>query len=152
MSGITVGIKIDSQSLLERLGKLKVVIDKDFLKAVGWRALQWTNDNFEQEGKLQPTGPWQKLKDSTIARRREGPGSGSPKILQNIGNLKKSFSPYGVKESGRMVTIGTEAPYASYHEEGTEHLPIRKMLPPEEIVQKLAVNIFDALVEQAYGD
>jgi phage gpG-like protein len=146
----SVHFKYDNSEALAMLRRTHNVLSKDFLKAVGLRALQWVNENFEKQGGLLPGGPWQPLKESTIARRRGG-GVGA-RILQDTGRLRSSFDIYGVKERSNGVTIGTEVGYASYHEDGTEHLPIRKMLPPDVVVKDLAHRLFEAMMGDASGN
>jgi phage gpG-like protein len=70
-----------------------------------------------------PTGgKWVKSK-AAIRRRRLGLGGGT---LYNTGRLFQSIQLYQFGENGRM--IGTDVPYAGYHNEGTTSLPQRKFL------------------------
>jgi hypothetical protein len=77
----------------------------------GIRALQWINENFEQEGGLLSDGPWQKLAESTIAAK------GSSKVLQDTGiELRPSFVS---KPTSTEVRVGSSKLLAKWHEEGT---------------------------------
>ncbi|HEU4408114.1 MAG TPA: phage virion morphogenesis protein [Polyangiaceae bacterium] len=46
--------------------------------------------------------------------------------LRDTGRLMNSFT---AKASGSVVKVGTNTPYAPYHQEGTSRMPARPMLP-----------------------
>ena len=69
-------------------------------------------DNFRRQGYPEK---WAPLKSSTIARRRKGKGSGSPKILMDTGILRAAASSQAVgyvKTTSRQMDIGTNRRYA----------------------------------------
>lgn len=83
-------------------------------------------ENFKAEGR--PT-QWQKLSPLTLALRRKGKGTGSPKILQDTGHLRMSIYPE-VNENEGMAIVGTNVPYAGLMQRGgTGYLPARTITP-----------------------
>ena len=60
---------------------------------------------------------WKPLSPVTIAMRRKGKGSGSPKILQNTGFLRRSIFS-STTETEAMIS--TNVPYAIIHQFGLE--------------------------------
>lgn len=117
------------------------------LKAIGGRAVKWINTNFEQQGK--PVGGWTPLKESTIARRRQGPRPGkADMILNDTGLLKGSFER--LELTNRYVVVGTRSTYAKYHQQdgGTSsRIPRRSMLMSQAQGRELAVSLLRAAID-----
>jgi phage gpG-like protein len=101
----------------------------------------WTLRNFQSGGSMQ-TPAWAPLKEST-AKQKARKGY-SPTPLIRTGHLRQSFRPFWNKE---QAGIGSEVPYAQYHESGTSRLPQRAMLPPERIAMDYARLIFERWAE-----
>lgn len=81
--------------------------------------------NFRSEGGL--VGGWTPFKLG--GRRLRGGGiDRSAKLLQDTGALRLSFAAFwSAKEAG----IGSDLSYAVFHNDGTETLPARRMLPTD---------------------
>lgn len=97
----------------------------------------WVQRNFRGEGNL--VGGWTPFKRGG----RWIPGVGldtSAKLLQNTGALRASFRSF---YDSNVVGIGSDIPYAKFHEEGTVHLPVRRMLPHEEDVSDDVIGIYE---------
>jgi phage gpG-like protein len=105
---------------------------------------QWVQRNFQKEGAVLSTGKWKPF----ALGGRYVPGQGidtSARLLQDTGDLRKSFLPfYNKKNAG----IGSELFYAKKHEEGDDetNLPARRMLPLQKEVKE---KVGDILTE--YG-
>lgn len=78
---------------------------------------------------------WSPLKPSTLAKRRKGKGSrGSVQILRDTGTMVQSLTSGGGRAAYRKitrmdVTVGTQVPYAVFHQYGT-----RRMVKREHVV------------------
>ncbi len=106
-------VDVDASDALRVLRGIKADFNPSkLLEVIGMRQLAWINENFVQEGRLLKAAGWDKLKASTLAMK-----AGRGAILQGSPpNLKRSF---GYKVGGDSVVVGTEIPYAIYHEKGT---------------------------------
>lgn len=87
---------------------------------------------------------WAPLKPATLAARarargKAAAGAGKADVLRDTGRLLRSLTP-GVDGVARgpdqvvrtlpgAVVVGTNVPYAEYHQTGTRHLPARPVLP-----------------------
>lgn len=116
MSGI--GIKLDIVGanrvarIMSRLASVATDQKEKLHLRYGIRALNWVARNFQQEGAL--TGaPWAKLSPNTILGRRKG----SSVVLQDTGELRRSFT---VNYTSEGAEVGTEKEYSKYHEYGTD--------------------------------
>lgn len=121
-------IKADLSKSKKLIAKLQAYMKPEAIsKAIGLRLLRFIDQNFREEGKLIDPSGWKPLKESTIARRRKG----SSRILQDTGNLKRSFDAFGYVVGPGKVTVGTKTIYASTHQFGTagKGIPARPMLP-----------------------
>ena len=112
-------VEIDQRKLFKQLQKLDKALDKDaLLSAIGNKMQQYSNRQFETEGSYSGN-PWPALSRNTIAARillgQEG------RILQRTGRFKQSIT---VRKSGSSVEIGTNLPWASAHQDGTEPFTI----------------------------
>ncbi len=96
----------------------------------------WVLRNFKSEG--DKVGGWAPFK---IGGRRKPGGSldTSAKLLQDTGRLRASFNSVFNNDN---VVIGSDLDYAKSHEKGTEHLPIRRMLPKIGEVREDILKIF----------
>ncbi len=113
---------------------------------------RWVNENFKSQGGK--VGGWAPLKPSTIRRRTRGSGIGSPKILQDTGELRARFKPFfgrnfagigaGAHSKGRDIPI--------YHERGipVRNLPQRRMLPrsTDQDVKRAIIRIYDTYIRR----
>lgn len=85
-------------------------------------------DQFQSEGG-HASGKWQDLAPSTLASKSlRWPGK---QILERTGALKTSLTstPLAVQEIGLMeMTIGTDVPYAIFHQAGTAKMPARPII------------------------
>jgi len=61
--------------------------------------------NFQTEG-ARLGKKWESLSVVTLARRRKGGGSGSPRILQDNGNLRAGISPFS--DGARIASVSTD--------------------------------------------
>jgi phage gpG-like protein len=82
---------------------------------------------FATEGRAEGT-PWAELTASTLRRRRA-----SASILYETGALLRSLTEPGaaghVEElEGYSLTLGSQLPYAGYHQSGTRRMPARPII------------------------
>jgi phage gpG-like protein len=82
---------------------------------------------FASEGLAEGT-PWAALAPSTLRHRRA-----STSILYQTGALLRSLTEPGaaghVEElEGYSITLGSQLPYASYHQNGTRRMPARPII------------------------
>jgi len=165
--------QVDVSGAVKKLERLGIVFDKfELLNAIGSRHLKWINDNFEQEGRLQPSGGWPTLSENTIANRRLG----SSRILQDRGRLKQSY--YKKIIGDHAVWVGSNEKTAEWHQNGTskyiikpktkkalkfrtakgsivrkqiQHPGLKKrpMLPTKVIGKKLGITIIEARIRDS---
>jgi phage gpG-like protein len=90
---------------------------------VAARAYKECINHFEKEEG--PDGKWKPLAPVTIARRRQGKGTGGNKILQDTGRLRSSILFRGLRDS---AIVFTNLIYGSTHQEGYKKIPQRKFL------------------------
>lgn len=102
---------------------------------------RWIQKNFESQGKkAYPGRGWQPLKAATIKRRRQGKKKSLGfKILQDTGRLKTHWRQQATQREG-WVRSGVI--YGRFHEEGTKHLPKRKILPTRKQILPAMIKIF----------
>lgn len=81
----------------------------------------WVQRNFKTEGGN--VGGWKPF--AAGGRYVDGVLDTSAKMLQHIGDLKKSYHPF---YSSNNAGIGSKLPYAETHEEGIG-VPARRMVP-----------------------
>lgn len=99
---------------------------------------RWVQTNFRQEGR--PVGGWTPFKRGGRVLRG-GRIDRSAKLLQHTGRLRASFERLVTK---RRTGIYTDLYYAEFHEFGTVHLPVRRMLPTEREVIRPVIRIYEA--------
>lgn len=76
--------------------------------------------NFRTQGSRIVPGGWQKLSPVTIARRRTGGGSGSPRILQDKGMLMINVNPAATDSE---ATVVSNLPYSLAMQKGLDRRP-----------------------------
>ena len=101
---------------------------------------RWVQKNFQSSGGA--VGEWEKYKyggrlttkDKANGQSLDGHRwiNGSAKLLMDTGALRLSFLPFA---SLGNAGIGSDLPYAKFHQEGTKTLPQRRMLPVKSEVQ-----------------
>lgn len=119
------------------------------LEDIGRQIHLLTMLRFETE--TDPWGrPWAPLASSTVKRRRLG----SRRILQDTGNLRRSYT---WRVGRHQVAVGTfgrvngKPPgYARYHQTGTSRMPARKMLP-EKPWPKTYTEAVETVIRHYYG-
>lgn len=108
---------------------------------------KWIQKNFQQEGKLVTPGGWEKLKPSTIARRRTGKKKSlGKKILQDTGQLRSRWKHYYTNKAAK---IETNVPYAIYHDSDKprKKLPRRQILPDHKHIEKDLLKIYGKFID-----
>lgn len=91
------------------------------------RFVELQQKNFDSQGATM-SGGWSALSPKYGAwKAKHYPGRG---ILVRSGDLRESLaSNLGVREFTRKsMTVGTQIPYASYHQNGTRTMPARKLI------------------------
>ena len=106
--------------------------------------------NFKEQGhEGTPLAPVSKF---TIARRRKGPGAkkGRGRILEDTGELRRSFA---IEATDQSVRVGSPKIYAPTHEFGRGPIPKRPMLPSRARGLQIAVDVAESytneLIERA---
>lgn len=104
--------------------KLKAVSNRQpALRAGGEVLVQMAKRSFDEPALR--AAPWAPLKPSTIKQKaRAGKSSG---LLKSSGTLWRSLRVIGVDATS--VRIGSDRPYAAYHQLGTRHIPARPFFP-----------------------
>lgn len=141
MGGLTLTVNGVEQQL-GRLGKIGSNIKnlQPAFKAASVLVMESVNRNFMEGGR---PDKWQTLRPLTIRSRK---GSGSPEPLRDTGMLMNSIGVPG--QSGILaftpwsVRVGTNVPYAKFHNDGIG-VPKREfMILQEEDIEKV-VKVFD---------
>ena len=101
---------------------------------IGISVMNDISNNFTDEA--HQGDPWRRLSQTTIDARRRSGGPIRPKILQDSGDLRKSFTRAGgnPKVTNNEVKVGSNVPYAPKHEfgdAGPPRIPRRQILPSE---------------------
>lgn len=112
------------EALKRRLARLSEPDFEGALAAIGQALVEKVEQSFEREA--DPYGePWKPLAPSTLEKRRKK-GRGA-KILQDTGVMRRSLN---WQLRGRnAVAVGFSDKKAVWHQEGTERIPARPMLP-----------------------
>lgn len=115
-----------------KLEKLRRVLRR-LPRDVGNEALLWFMNNFKKA--QDPDGrPWKPRKD----------GDGTRALLVKSGRLRKSIRV--TRADATAVRIGTNVPYAKFHNDGTTKIPQRKFLGPSAILNRRLVRYIKAKV------
>jgi phage gpG-like protein len=121
------------------------------MKRIGIGLIKEIDVTFKSEGKTRAGKPWKALSAATLAMRRRGKGKGNPRILQDTGRYKGSFSPQHRdsrwKVSNNLVRVGSNVEYGPRHEFG-EGVPERKVLPTRKRTLSIAVRIADGYIDE----
>lgn len=96
---------------------------KEHLEAMGLAVVSMTQRAFTQS-RFRPT-PWPPLRPRTIAAKARQGKSNKPLIAQGL----LARSPRIVNVTNTRVTVGSDRPYASYHQLGTTRIPARPFFP-----------------------
>lgn len=137
-----------------KLGRVKGALELTKVnKAASIFLDRWVQQNFKGEGSN--VGGWENfLYGGRITPKKKGGVLGkdgryvkpSAKLLQDSGNLRKSFHPfYDSKSAG----IGSKLPYAKAHDQGEGHMIQRRILPEDSDVQAGLKNIYGKHVRTA---
>ncbi len=121
------------QKKLNRMAK-SVANRRAMFTQIGIKVINEISNTFK--GESHEGKPWKPLSPVTIAMRRSGGISGTIKILQDTGKLRREFVS---KPTNNDVKIGTPTEYAPKHEFG-ENIPRRQMLPSRERGLKIATK------------
>lgn len=127
----------------------------------------WVQRNFKTEGGNLTGGKWpafayggravKKAKSNAVSIARSSQSlsgsyrgliyiDGTAKLLQDTGDLRKSFAPFATaKDAG----VGSWLPYSKPHNEGLGPLPKRRMLPSESEVGTALVKLLEQHAAQA---
>lgn len=103
-------------------------------KKASIKLYQWVLRNFQEEGAL--AGGWEPLAPSTIAYKAE---HGYSRMLQNTGAMRSSFLPYS---DDKLARVGSALAYSATHDQGSGRVPQRRLLPNEEDVQPMVMEIY----------
>lgn len=102
----------------------KVADRRPILEACGEQLVSITKRSFNDPALR--AAPWATLKSATIAEKLKA-GKSSAILKRNV-QLAISWNVVGLTAS--TVTVGTDRPYAPYHQFGTKRgIPARPMLP-----------------------
>lgn len=174
--GIQLTLK-GSKELLKKLkkGTVKISAKKMLHARIGINLLKLINKGFKTEGVAVTGKKWKGLAASTQAGRRRGGGKGGPRILQDKGILRQSFT---MNVKSKEVRVGTAIKYSKVHEFGGRKkyiirpknkralmfmgpkgvvfaksvvhpkLAKRKMLPVNKIAQALITKTYDNFVKE----
>lgn len=97
---------------------------------------RWVQENFKTEGSK--VGGWKPFKRGGRFAKRKGLDTAA-KLLQDSGLLRASFKPWA---TNRNAGIGSKLPYSEPHNEGTNGLPQRRMIPLRSEIAKDIRKIF----------
>jgi phage gpG-like protein len=122
--------------LLRKISNIKRYI-KSLPREAGNVALFFFNEQFKKQSTPEDQ-KWKQRKDGDTTRN----------LLVKSGRLRKSIRI--LRKTTNSVTIGTNVPYAKYHNEGTARIPQRKFLGPSAILSRriermIKVNILRLL-------
>lgn len=93
------------------------------LEAMGLVVVSMTQRAFTQSS-LRPAS-WPPLRPRTIAAKAKAGKSNKPLIGEGL----LARSPRISAVTNRIVTVGSDRPYASHHQLGTKHIPARPYFP-----------------------
>lgn len=96
---------------------------KKHLEAMGLAVVSLTQRAFTQS-RFRPL-PWAPLKPATLRAKARAGKSNKPLIGQGL----LARSPRVIQVTNTRVTVGSDRPYASYHQLGTKRIPARPFFP-----------------------
>jgi phage gpG-like protein len=114
--GIQITLKGDKefQKKLKK-GITKLSNGKRYHSRIGINLLKLVDKGFKTEGVAVTGKKWKGLASSTIFARRKGKGKKGPRILQDKGILRQSFT---MQAKDKEVRVGTAIKYSEVHEKG----------------------------------
>lgn len=135
------GEKVVERRLL-RFGE-RAVAAEPAMAAIGEMILKSETRQFDTEGASGGT-PWQDLAPSTVATKARH--AGAYRILQETGVLFDSLTSKGatgnIFEVGPdHLRLGTDVPYATFHQTGTSRMPARPPVKLNELDRQGAVKL-----------
>lgn len=126
------------KSLATRLKNRRAMMNRIGVQLLNAVALTFREEG--HEGK-----PWSPLKPRTLARRRKGKGRGRGRILEDTGELRRSFTSQTTNDE---VRVGTPKIYAPTHEFGRGNIPERRMIPSQRRGLQLAIDVAEKYLEE----
>ena len=145
---MNIDIKTDGEQGTKRLqqkfttlaGNVKNL--RGLMKRIGIDLLNEVSLNFDNEGN--EGNQWTPLKAATIARRRNKIKE-TIGILHDSGDLRRSFVP---DSDDTTVRVGSPVTYSIFHEEGSDKIPKRKMLPTQRRGLEIAIDVTERYVDE----
>lgn len=94
------------------------LVPSSLLKLIGVHFTGFMTRRFSDDGASEEFGlpAWEPLKPSTIAMRRKQ----SSRPLQDTGRLRQTYLAQPQTDNNTYVEIGSNQPYASWHDDGTK--------------------------------
>jgi phage gpG-like protein len=140
-------------------------LGKVFFTHIGNAVLKLIQDDFlvKSKGGTGAGGvAWAPLKESTLERRRRK-GIEHEEILKQTESLLESLTPDqnnavdAVRIAGQVfeyavgsITVGTDIPYADYHQNGTAYMPPRPIVPLSGDLPVEWESAVDQAIEEAF--
>lgn len=140
-------------AMKQRLSDARVSLKKEgvAMRQVATYLDQWVQRNFRDQGRT--VGGWKPFKyGGRLSVKSKSTGKSSDgrryvnstaKLLMDTGHLRNSFLPFVRKG---VAGIGSDLPYSKPHNEGTDKLPQRRMLPKDKEVKSNIREIIDRFV------
>lgn len=140
--GITV--QIDTTEALRRLLTFSAEATNFELanRKAAIQLFKWALVNYEGQGKL--VGGWAPLKERTL-KDKHAKGYSS-KILLRTGTLRQNFLQFSTPA---QAGIGNRISYSLFHQDGTERLPQRRLLPDVTQMQEIGLQVYGKHVQMA---
>jgi len=108
---------------------------------------RWIQKNFDEQGRLAMGGSgWRPLAAQTLAMRRKGFGTGSAKILQDTGTLKKKWKHLW---TAGLAKVQSGVDYARHHHYGMYGLPVRRILPTDKQIWPALKKLYEKFIGRA---
>lgn len=138
----------DAKRLQSKFRKLAQGIKqrRAMMNRIGVQLLNAVSQNFKEQG--HEGAAWEPLKPRTLARRRTGRGvkKSRGRILEDTGQLRRSFAAEADNDS---VRVGSNVIYAPTHEFGRGAIPKRPMLPGMRKGLQLALMITENYIAES---
>lgn len=140
----TIGLSALQKSMRKRAQSLK---NREKVNAQATVVVDgWIQRNFNAQGAMSMGGKgWKPLQAATLKARRHGLGKGSGKILQNSGDLRKRWKHLW---SVKLAKVQSGVTYGIYHEKGTKHLPVRRILPQNKQIWPLIEKLYSQFIKK----
>lgn len=140
-----VGLSLLEQQMDARFNRLK---NRETVNAQATVVVdRWIQENFQSGGaKAMGGAGWRPLAPATVALRRKGLGGvPSASVLQDKGDLKKRWKHLWTP---RLAKVQSGVDYGQYHEEGTKHLPVRRILPTRDQIRPLLLKLYGKFIDK----